>query len=89
VSYGVIRRLVPGEVMHFDHRGDMQEDRESPYADAPRREIYTLREHGGAIPLTLEQDVPSDAADMFREATPRAFARIKELSEARAHLPGG
>jgi uncharacterized protein YndB with AHSA1/START domain len=83
VSYGVIERLVPGEVMHFNHAGEIRDGLESPFSDGSRREVYSLSERGGVTRLTLEQDVPDDFVEMFAEATPRAFSRIKELCESR------
>lgn len=81
VSYGTIRRLIPGEIVDFEHVGEIRDGTESPYADGPRREVYTLERRDEAVRLTLDQDVPEEFAQMFAEATPRAFARVKELSE--------
>jgi hypothetical protein len=83
VSYGFIRRIAPGKMMYFEHVGEIRDGTESPYPDAPRREIYILEQYDQAVRLTLEQDVPDEFADIFGEATPRAFARIKELAESR------
>jgi uncharacterized protein YndB with AHSA1/START domain len=88
VSYGVIRRLVPGKMMYFEHVGEVKEGSESVYPDGPRREIYKLEQHDGAVRLILEQDVSDEFADIFAELTSRAFARIKELSDSRRSPTG-
>jgi uncharacterized protein YndB with AHSA1/START domain len=84
VSYGVLEEHQPGARVHFSHVAEILDGRETTFADGPRREIYTLEERGGATRLLLLQNVPEELGEMFEEATPRAFARIKELSEAHA-----
>ncbi len=79
-SYGIIEKLIPNEFISFRHLGELREGKEYPY-DRERLESYTLNENNGVTTLTLEQDIPEEYKNMFEDATPKAFERIKELAE--------
>lgn len=80
-SYGFIGRLVPNEFISFRHQGEIYDGEEHPFDDRDRLEQYILTEEDGITTLVLEQHIPSEFKELFEEATPKAFRRIKELAE--------
>ncbi len=82
-----IARLVPNEVMTFEHLGEVKagvEDFDSAEVQVWKGalEHYALSEREGGTELSVELDSDDVFADYFSKTFPKALARVKELAEA-------
>ena len=87
-----IARLIPYEVMSFEHLGEMKDGVEDTESEAVKSwsgafENYALREQDGGIELNVELDVDDSFADMFLGIFPKALQKVKELAEAQKITP--
>ena len=73
---------VPEERMVFRHVAEVKDGQEQPSpAWAGALETYTLSVNGDGTTLLVELDAEEEHADSFREAFPKALARVKALAE--------
>ncbi|MBK9014159.1 MAG: SRPBCC domain-containing protein [Saprospiraceae bacterium] len=78
-----IDKLVPNEVMDFEHLGEMKngvEDMTSAWGGSHER--YFLNEKDEGTELSVELESTDEFGDYFAKTFPAALAKIKELSEA-------
>ncbi len=82
-----IARLVPNEIMTFEHLGEMKEGVEDFTTAAEKGwagalEHYALHEINGGTKLFVELDWDDEFADYFQKTFPKALEKVKELAEA-------
>jgi predicted 3-demethylubiquinone-9 3-methyltransferase (glyoxalase superfamily) len=80
--YSRITKNVPNEAMYFMHLGEVKDGVEQPQSDwTGSMEEYTLKEHNGITTVNVSVDVTPEFASYMSEKFPKAFNRLKELSE--------
>lgn len=85
-GYGVtslVAELTPNEHLLLKHQADTKESgsemREEQWTGG--NETYQLAEKDGTTTLTAVFDVPTELEEYFNDAYPKAFAKVKELTE--------
>lgn len=85
-GYGVtslVDKLTPGDFLLLRHSADTQDngkqERDKQWTGGS--ESYVLAEKDGTTTLTAVFDVPLELEEYFATAYPKAFARVKELTE--------
>ncbi len=86
-GYGVtslVEKVVPGEFLLLRHQADTQDsgeqEREKQWTGG--KESYTLEEKDGVTTLTAAFDVPPELEAYFKDAYPKALAKVKALAES-------
>jgi uncharacterized protein YndB with AHSA1/START domain len=84
--YSVIEKKDAPNTMIFMHLGEIKNGLETPFSPesgwANSLERYYLTEENSQTKVTCEVDVADSFTDFMNDAFPRAFAILKELSEA-------
>jgi hypothetical protein len=84
--FSVIEKKDAPNTMIFKHLGDICDGVETPFAPETdwvnSLERYYLTEENGQTKVTAEVDVDDSCLDFMNDAFPKAFAILKELSEA-------
>ena len=85
--FSTIAKKVPNEFMSFKHLGVVKNGKEEPGDEETKKwsgalENYTLKETGGSTELKVEIDVTQEFQNYFRETFPKAFEKVKALSES-------
>jgi uncharacterized protein YndB with AHSA1/START domain len=85
-GYGVtslVEKLVTNQFLLLRHHADTQkggkQEREKQWTGG--EEIYSLVEKDGITALTVTFDVPPEMEEYFKVNYPKAFERVRELSE--------
>lgn len=81
-----IDKLVPNEVMDFEHLGEMKDgvedlDTAKEKGWAGSHERYFLNDKDGGTELKVELDATEEFGDYFEKTFPSALAKVKELAE--------
>ena len=81
-----INKLVPNELMSFQHLGEVKGGKEQPPGAASEAwtgamENYYLQNNGNGTGLKVEMDVTEAHAAYFNDSFPRALQKVKELAE--------
>lgn len=84
--YSRIEKKIPNEFMSFKHLGTVKGGKEMPLDEETKKwsgamENYTLRQTGNITRVTVDVDVTEEHYDIFNEAFPKAFQKLKEISE--------
>jgi hypothetical protein len=84
--YSVIEKKDAPNTMIFRHLGEICNGVETPFSPesgwANSLERYYLTDENGQTKVTCEVDVADSFTDFMNDAFPKAFAILKELSEA-------
>jgi uncharacterized protein YndB with AHSA1/START domain len=84
--FSVIEKKDEPNTMIFRHLGEIKNGVETPFSPesgwANSLERYYLRDENGQTKVTCEVDVADSFTDFMNDAFPKAFAILKELSEA-------
>lgn len=84
--YSMIDKLSPNEYISFRHIGMVKNGEEQPIDEATKEwsgatENYTLKETDDKTQLSVSVETTDSDLDRMREAFPKAFNKVKELSE--------
>ncbi|HET7361694.1 MAG TPA: SRPBCC domain-containing protein [Salinimicrobium sp.] len=82
----ILEKNNPPEFMSFKHIGIMKDGKEITEGEevkkwAPAYENYILKSNDGKTELVVDMDVNDESKNYFMETWPKAFVKIKELSE--------
>ncbi|TND01810.1 MAG: Activator of Hsp90 ATPase 1 family protein [Bacteroidetes bacterium] len=84
--FSTIAKCTPNEYMSFKHLGEMKGGVEQPPDEKKEQwtgsmENYTLTQRDTGTKLTVEIDVTDEYASYFKDAFPKALAKVKSISE--------
>ncbi|MGB5437285.1 MAG: SRPBCC domain-containing protein [Maribacter sp.] len=86
---GMVSRIAknrPNEFMSIEHLGFVKNGVEDTTSDEVKQwigamENYTLKNDGGKTELIVQMDIAEQYLDYFVKVWPKAFEKVKELSE--------
>jgi uncharacterized protein YndB with AHSA1/START domain len=76
-----IARLIPHELMSFEHLGEIRDGVEHVGRWSGFMEIYRLVPNASGTTLQVEVDTEADYSEMFRDLFPKALQKVKVLAE--------
>lgn len=84
--YSRIAKLVPNELMSFEHTGTIKNGIEQPQDEETKKwagahENYTLEDNGSGTLLKVDMDITDEHEESFNNIFPKALARVKSIAE--------
>jgi len=79
--FGVIHKMVPNQLMSFQHLGEIRNGEEVQMDWGGAFENYFLEEAGNATVLKVEVDITEAFKDYMTATFPQALKKVKQMAE--------